>query len=147
MIIAGYPGIGKTTLANKNNSVIDLESSHFRGIKDWYKYYIEVAKSLSRQGFTVFVSTHPAVIERLITTVPDKYTGLIYPSIKLKDKWVEKAGERLTSKPSDKNYRAYVRVFENFEDDVKYFESYNIKKIEIDDIDYKLGDVVERMVS
>lgn len=29
MIITGYPGIGKSTLANKRKDVIDLESSCF----------------------------------------------------------------------------------------------------------------------
>ena len=29
MIITGYQGIGKTTLASKNDKIIDLESSSF----------------------------------------------------------------------------------------------------------------------
>lgn len=29
MIIIGYPGVGKTSLAGRYNQYIDLESSHF----------------------------------------------------------------------------------------------------------------------
>ena len=66
MIITGYQGIGKSTLARKDKNIIDLESSSFwkydkscnskTRCEDWYVYYCQVAMDLSRQGYTVFVS-------------------------------------------------------------------------------------------
>lgn len=69
MIITGYQGIGKSTLARKENNVIDLESASFwnyeNGNKtrpdDWYVYYCQVAEHLSKQGYIVFVSCHQQV--------------------------------------------------------------------------------------
>ena len=73
MIITGYQGIGKSTLANKRPDIIDLESSCFwkteNGVKtrpdDWYVYYCQMAEHLSRRGYIVFVSYHPEVREYL----------------------------------------------------------------------------------
>lgn len=69
MIIIGYPGIGKSTLAGKDHKFIDLESSNFKiedeRSEDWYKVYCKVAEDLSRQGYIVFVSSHLAVREAL----------------------------------------------------------------------------------
>lgn len=68
MIITGYQGIGKSTLASKSDKIINLESTCFwkyeedvylnkTGNKsrpdDWYVYYCQVAQDLSRQGYTV----------------------------------------------------------------------------------------------
>lgn len=62
MIITGYQGIGKSTLARKADKIIDLESTSFwkyerdeYGKKtdkktrhdDWYVYYCQVAEHLS----------------------------------------------------------------------------------------------------
>lgn len=69
MIITGYQGIGKSTLAKTNDKIIDLESSCFwkydlydfekKGEKtrpdDWYVYYCQMAQYLSKQGYIVLV--------------------------------------------------------------------------------------------
>ena len=77
MIITGYQGIGKSTLASKYDKIIDLESSSFwkteevYGVEkrtrpdDWYVYYCQIALDLSKHGYTVFVSCHPKVREFL----------------------------------------------------------------------------------
>ena len=64
MIVIGYQGIGKSSLAGKNNC-IDLESGNFwvdgKRSDDWYKIYCNIALHLHRQGFTVFTSSHQVV--------------------------------------------------------------------------------------
>ena len=54
MIICGFPGVGKSTLAKFSNWV-DLESTPFE--KDWVRY-AKVAKHMSDNGYNVMVSTH-----------------------------------------------------------------------------------------
>ena len=60
MIISGYQGIGKSSLAGSHNC-IDLESGNFwiDGVRDndWYKPYCKIANHLSEQGYIVFVFT------------------------------------------------------------------------------------------
>ena len=69
MIIIGYQGIGKSTLANIDNAYIDLESSNFwhKGERydNWYIYYGKIAESLSRQNYNVFTSSHREVRDYL----------------------------------------------------------------------------------
>ena len=69
MIIIGYQGIGKSTLANCNLNYVDLESSNFyidgKRADDWYKPYCKIAEHLSQQGYYVFVSSHKVVRDEL----------------------------------------------------------------------------------
>jgi ABC-type cobalamin/Fe3+-siderophores transport system ATPase subunit len=62
MIVVGYQGIGKSSMAKNNADVIDLESGNFwvdgKRIDDWYKIYANIAKHLSDQGKIVFTSSH-----------------------------------------------------------------------------------------
>ena len=68
MIIVGYPGIGKTTIAKDDYRFIDLDSGdtlihgkHFRK-KGWEEAYCKVALLLSRQGYFVFVFSNESVL-------------------------------------------------------------------------------------
>ena len=67
MIVIGYIGIGKSTLAMNQTGYIDLDSSTFmfnnKRCDNWVTYYCQVAESLSKQGYVVFVSCHFDVIE------------------------------------------------------------------------------------
>ena len=73
MIISGYQGIGKSSLAGKNNC-IDLESGNFwvdgKRADDWYKQYCQIANHLTEQGYRVFFSR-----ESLRGKVGEKYGG------------------------------------------------------------------------
>ena len=72
LIICGYPGIGKSSIAGWNNC-IDLESSYFsrdeKGFAlcdtDWVTRYCKLAFDLARQGFTVLLSCHELVRNQL----------------------------------------------------------------------------------
>ena len=53
MIISGYQGIGKSTLAKNSNKYIDLESGNFwidgERQENWYKIYCKIAAHLSNK--------------------------------------------------------------------------------------------------
>ena len=61
MIICGFPGTGKSTMA-KFSRWVDLESTPFK--KNWL-LYAEVAKHMSDNGYTVMVSTHEEMLNAL----------------------------------------------------------------------------------
>ena len=68
-IFVGYPCIGKTSIAGQDN-IIDLDSSTFKdstGIRyaSWVEVYVNIACSLVRQGYKVFLSSHFLVTEAL----------------------------------------------------------------------------------
>ena len=75
MIIIGYQGVGKSTLANKDDKFIDLESGSFwinntdnnskYRYDNWYEMYCNVAEHLSQQGYIVVVASHEVVRNRL----------------------------------------------------------------------------------
>lgn len=58
MIICGFPGTGKSTMA-KFSQWVDLESTPFE--KDWERY-AKVAKHMSDNGYTIMVSTHKELL-------------------------------------------------------------------------------------
>lgn len=58
MIICGFPGVGKTTMA-RASQWIDLESTPFQ--KD-FETYARVAKHMSDNGYNVMVSTHTELL-------------------------------------------------------------------------------------
>lgn len=142
MIIVGYPGIGKSTLAHIVYEVIDLESSLFRNLPgNWYEFYVSLTEHLSEQGKTVFVSSHGDVVNELIGS--NEKVFLVYPSLDIEKDWIHKIGERLLEDPSMKNFRAYQRVKDMFEDDIKWLRGIDLPKAEIDDMNYKLVDIVK----
>ena len=74
MIICGFPGTGKSTMA-KFSRWVDLESTPFK--KNWL-LYAEVAKHMSDNGYTVMVSTHAEMLEAL-EQIEARYTVVIPP--------------------------------------------------------------------
>lgn len=153
MIIVGYQGIGKSTLANgeKNHwisenmlgkGIIDLESGSFwvNGKRDenWYKIYVNIAHHLSQQGHIVFVSSHKAVREEL-KKYPD-YIRYAYPSLSLKDEWISKLKKRYDESGLDKDYKAWKNAETCYEENIKDLMNDGCKDpIEIKSMDYDLG--------
>lgn len=152
MIIFGYPGIGKTTLADGTFSYdkpIDLESSLFSTSTDpyWYKLYAKVAEDLSRQGHLVFVSTHPHVLNMLDESTEKRI--IIFPSKDLKDEWIRKLDKRRNETGKFKDKRAYLHVKEHYDEDIdglmKTSNRNEFKAYVIDSIDYDLVDILEEI--
>ena len=96
MIVIGYQGIGKSTLAKKKSGYIDLESGCFwnNGIRidDWYIYYCQIAEHLSKQGNIVFISSHKQVRDYLKSS--NERVICVYPSILLEEEWKAKLRRR-----------------------------------------------------
>lgn len=75
MIVCGFPGTGKSTMA-KFSRWVDLESTPFK--KNWL-LYAEVAKHMSDNGYNVMISTHREVLDAL-EQIEARYTVVIPPT-------------------------------------------------------------------
>lgn len=152
MIIAGYPCIGKSSLALERMDVIDLESSVFCDEKgsrdpDWYIQYCKVAEYLSKQGYIVFVSSHLIVTTYLLTHTKEVFC-IIYPSLALKDRWILRLKNRFLMNHSDKNLRAVERATEFYEQDILNIIDLRLNKYrvyEIKSMSYNLSDIVDKL--
>jgi ABC-type oligopeptide transport system ATPase subunit len=148
MIIVGYQGIGKSTLAKNSYKYIDLESGNFwidgERHDDWYKAYCKIAAHLSKQGYTVFVSSHYVVREELRQYSVTEEIKCCFPDISLKDEWVKKLEDRYNESKLDKDFKAwqnaYYCYFENIYD-LTMDSSFD--SIIIDSMDYDLKELIE----
>lgn len=155
LIICGYPGVGKTSIAGRHNC-IDLESSLFSHDVDgdpldpniWVPRYCEVAKDLARQGYTVLTSTHKKVIEAFEQKKEsDTMPKVIFcPRVEMKDEWVKRLKERYAKIPSEKNRRAYEYILRHF-DDVKLLGGSLLPCFSPKDIDYDLEDCIYEILN
>ena len=150
MIISGYQGIGKSTLAGAKGKYkcIDLESSNFwvngERPENWYKIYCQIALSLSTQDYVVFVSSHKEVRDELKAI--EKYYSpicVIYPSINLKDKWIEKLEKRYEETKSDKDYKALSYAKDHYKESIAEIMQGGLPYYEINSIDYRLVEIIE----
>lgn len=120
MIYTGYQGIGKSTLAGKDN-FIDLESGNFwvdgKRPEDWFKYYGNIANHLSKQGFKVFTSSHK-VLRNYLKEINADFVA-ITPIIKLKDDWIKKLQDRYNITNSDKDLKALKNAELMYEQNVR----------------------------
>lgn len=131
LIICGYPGIGKSSIAGWDHC-IDLESSKYTQstIPLWPELYCKTAIELAKQDYTVFVSTHSKVIRYLHDhQIELKRAGvygpfLVYPDQKLQYQWLTKLLQRFQTDQTSKNYRAYERAKEHWEEDIAFLDSY-----------------------
>ena len=145
MIIAGYPGIGKSAYARKENGYIDLESSYMHGETkepDWAERYISLAEDLDCQGYNVFVSTHPEVIRALEKR---KYGVIIYPAKELRPLWIQRLRERYMKTKLPKDRAAYRRAAICYLHDIEAIENATIPKTKIHRIAYKLDDILDNI--
>ena len=149
MIIIGYQGIGKSTLAGHEipfgPTFIDLESGNFwvdgKRADDWYKPYCQIAEHLSAQGFAVFTSSHEVVRNQLKDSKQKVFVA--FPSLELKDHWIEKLKERWEKTQLDKDYKAYMNALDRYEDNIKELMDSPFKKIIITDKYYSLSDEID----
>ena len=122
MIVIGYQGIGKSTLAKNANGYIDLESGNFFVDEvrpdDWYRTYCQIAHNLSEQGYVVFVSSHKVVRDELRNFYTDDLL-LVYPALALKDEWVEKLRVRWEISGKEKDYKAYMNAADRYDENIQ----------------------------
>ena len=145
MIYVGYQGIGKSSISGKNNC-IDLESGNFwidgKRNDNWYKIYCNIAEHLSNQGYNVFMSSHKVIREELNKRNISFVT--IYPSINLKEKWIERLKDRYNLTKKEKDYKALKNAEELYEENIKDLSNEK-NKIEISLINYDLFDYVKEL--
>ena len=151
MIVIGYQGIGKSTLARERlqehgmSEYIDLESSCFwhdgKRPDDWYIYYCQMAEYLSREGFCVFVSSHEVVREQLRNS--KERVVIICPSLELKEDWLMKLEKRYTHDVSDKNYKAWMNAEDRYEENIKELLSDDFDTFLIESLDYDLDGIID----
>lgn len=141
MIVVGYQGIGKSTLAGRNNKFIDLESGNFwidgKRADDWYKPYCKIAEHLSQQGYIVFTSSHEVVRKQLEDS--NEIVAVVYPSIELKDEWIAKLENRCEKSGLEKDYKALINAKDHYEENIRELEKFNCNcKMKLVHIDYDL---------
>ena len=137
MIVIGYQGIGKSTLAGRNNRFIDLESGNFwvdgKRADDWYKPYCQIAEHLSQQGYIVFRKQLENSGETIV---------VVYPSIKLKDEWIAKLEKRYEESGLEKDYKALMNAKDRYEENIRelgeYGHSYQIYRLVLSKMGYDL---------
>ena len=144
MIIIGYQGIGKSTLAKSKPGYIDLESGCFwyngDRIKDWYIYYCQIAEHLSGQGNVVFVSSHKQVRDYLKES--NERVICIYPSILLAEDWKLKLHHRYNLTKMNKDYKAWMNAEKNYNENISHLMLCGIPHIEINAMDYDLEKLI-----
>ena len=149
MIIIGYQGIGKSTIAKKSNEYIDLQSGSFWYLhqrpSNWYIYYCQVAEHLSKQGYVVFVSSHKEVREFLRNNSKETIR-VIFPSILKRDEWIKKLKDRYEITKEEKDYKAWMNAEDRYHENISELMTCGIPFIEIEDPDhYDLEELVLRM--
>ena len=128
LIVIGYPGIGKTTVANSNrpySNIIDLDSSLFDigddKIENWHVVYCKVAVKLASRGFIVLVSCHNEVQKELgyyAVNRDDITVVSITPHPLLKDQWISKLRDRYLKDRTKHNEKAWARADQFYATDI-----------------------------
>lgn len=146
MIIIGYQGVGKSTLAKQELKYIDLESGNFwyNGVRpvDWYIYYCQIAEHLSQQGYNVCVSSHKIVRDYLKSNTSEIIV-CIYPSILLADEWKEKLKQRYNQSHLEKDYKAWKNAEDKYHENISELMMCGIPYIEINSLNYNLKELIE----
>ena len=151
MIIIGFPGIGKSTLACNNYRFVDLESSYFKTPdirnEDWVVEYCQCAVYLSLHGFIVFVSSHKAVRDYIAKMRTNELVACIFPSERIKEQWIKKLEDRYMDSGLDKDYRAFIRARDHYDDDIRelYSDDGISYKWIITNINYNLEEEIEEL--
>lgn len=146
MIIIGYQGIGKSTLAGKSGC-IDLESGNFwvdgKRADDWYIPYCKIANHLSEQGYTVFVSSHEVVRNELLKS--KERVIIVCPNIHLKDKWIAKLKERYDRTLLDKDFKAWKNAEDRYDENITELIDSKFDVYPIQHMAYDLGHIVDHL--
>lgn len=121
MIVVGYQGIGKSTLAGVEGRYIDLESGNFwvdgERAANWYAPYCNIAEHLSKQGYVVFVSSHEVVRNYLAES--EETVAVVYPAPELKEEWINKLKQRWDATGLDKDYKAYMNAVDRYSENIE----------------------------
>ena len=145
MIIIGYQGIGKSTIAKSKKIYIDLESSiyYHDGLRPekWYIFYCKTAEYLSKQGYVVFISSHKEVREYLLNS--KERIIIICPDKCLKDAWISKLENRYNHTLKDKDFRAWKNAEQRYTENIDELMNSGLPLITIGNMEYDLKLLIE----
>lgn len=151
MIIIGYQGIGKSTLAKHHPHIVDLESNNFfikdeateQKVRDknWYIPYCNIAENLSKQKKIVCVSSHKEVRERLKNSTEMVISCV--PDFSLKDEWIKKLRDRYESTKSMKDYKAWKNANDHYLENITDIMNDATYTILIKNIQYNLKELID----
>lgn len=138
--------LGKSTLAFHDEHYIDLESSNFwddgyHRHEDWYKFYCNIAEDLSRQGYTVFVSSHEVVRNWLKAS--NERVICIVPALYLEEQWKDKLRRRFFETRTGKDYKAWKNAEESFAENILQILDSDYDAIVIRSVAYELRHEIE----
>lgn len=152
MIIIGFPGVGKSSVANPTHSskqftgYIDLESSNFTKTDGWEDIYCKVALDLSQQGYDVFVSSHKQVRDYLAKFQGEDDIIEVFPEADLHDIWIERLTKRYNRTREEKHRKALEYMSESYYSAVADMENDRIERkiildeeSHINDLDREIG--------
>ncbi len=150
LIMIGYPGIGKSSIAGKENC-IDLESGNFwinnSRSPDWYIPYCQIALSLADQGFTVLTSSHRKVRTTFeLMPIPSNVGRIVIfcPPTSMRSEWLKRLGDRYERTKSLKDLRALRNAVDNYCDNISEFYDSKMPIYNPDTINYDLMDYVKK---
>lgn len=153
LIICGYPGIGKSSIAGWNNC-IDLESSLFSHYENscrksddiWVREYCNLAYYLALQGYTVMTSTHAAVIDCFdhlkVAYYKDVPIVIFCPRADMKEAWGIRLMKRYNETNLDKDFRALEGAIRYWNSNMEYMTKQNFPIYCPMSIDYDLRDYI-----
>ena len=153
LIVCGYPGVGKSSIAGWNNC-IDLESSLFshyensrrRSDDDWVIEYCNLAYYLASQGYTVMTSTHMAVtdyFDRFKATIYKDVPIVIFcPRYDMKEAWAIRLLNRYLYSENEKDLRAFRGAIEYWDKKLGHCHKTALHVYCPDEIDYDLRDYI-----
>lgn len=149
MIISAYFTTGKSTLALKDNSIIDLDSKPFRDLKqihkEWWKIYCDIALELEKQNHIVLMWSNNKNIHKYLKERSKSYHIIMY-DLHLKDYVINKALERdKTSFRPNTTYAITNKFDKSFNDVLQVSNEYNIDLYLIRDENYNLIDIIEEI--
>ena len=159
MIILGYQGVGKSTLAKESYltglRVIDLDSGSFwvDGKRDdnWAKIYCNIAVHLSKQNYIVLMSTHKVVRDEIVrnSSIDRSDVLVLFPALELRDLWISKLEERYNESKLDKDYKAWRNAVECYEENISDLQNFAkenfINECRLVKMDYDLYPTIANM--
>ena len=152
MIIIGYQGIGKSTLAKKCYNYLDLESTNTwfeengerKRWPTWEEIYVNFSVDLSvKQHYTVFTSSHAGVRSELMKHRDETPIAVCCPVPALREKWIARLNNRYAHSGLDKDYRALMNAWDRYTENIVELMSSGFPVIEITSLDYDLSKVIE----
>lgn len=151
MIILGYPGIGKSSIAGFDR-YIDLDASNFRffpegpKISGWEKVYVQFAVDIARQGYTVLIGTHASSVRHFAMnkeSYDDISIGIICPSAALRDAWIDRLRTRMLKTKLPKDQRAYDKACDSFDQDIWKLTHSGLPCVELCSMDCDLREPIK----